>query len=968
MGGSLAVRPNRDSKAGIVACAPRWGNRYSVNDTFMLGMCYVIPKDLTPSNIIKLPALVSGNNYMYKYPDNKTIHNWAMAGYGINAHYTSEETSLLFGAPGLKDWTGGFVNVNLATRLSATVSESDPYLVNETSSSLAGFAITSGFYSNHSSRHEYFVVGIPRAKLTGQVKIFMSEQISYSLQNPWLDINAIDHKAEDLPINSYFGGSLLTADVNADGIDDLLVGAPLYSPDSRKESVDLGAVFLYLGPLNDSSVIVPKLTLKGTGTGGRFGTSMAYLTDMNNDGFNDVAIGAPFEDDLRGAVYIYNGYKGGLWPAYSQRILASTLPNGQTLRGLGVSIARAVDLNADNVPDTIVGSHLSDQVVVLYGQPVIKMSADLEITPDRFIEKNSDNVEIRACFRFSHAICEKIFVDVKFKLDTKKETGRERVVFNQTRIPSAIKSVTVFQGMSSCTDRLRLFAKSPTDMVREINIEAEYEIGENGIRCDTKLNPTIERFNGLNPGDPDLVLETKIEFKKACPNNICKTDLHVRASASFDNSSGFLIIGKSEISLNIKITKTGDPSYGSVFYMIYPNFLSFIRIKELTNNTVSCSPLVAPSQTAHQAAIPDEWIEFRRRTNATLKVTDSVLMCNFGNPLSDDSGTAVDVELVLPDHVTTELFYIVVMATTLSNEMNSFDNNETIAIRLKHVYATKLSGAASLETIFINDNKIHDEVNHTFALDNLGPSLIPYAILNVFFPITQHGSGALLWVNRTTVRCRTPCNVECEFRSKFRIPDITMDINGRHSNFTSGDKPNETLTVTTQLNCNAADCTQLTCRATNIQPKSNLVVMAQIIVMHDFGGISKDRSTIEVVSAATTNTTGLEDKGILKEQIVTRVVPRQIFKKEVPWWVVLLSILGGIIFIAVLVFILFKFGFFKRKTREDLEKMRLLKEKNGKSPSPPSEGTGSPYELKNGSGEFTDSEQLPVKEKNETLI
>lgn len=109
------------------------------------------------------------------------------------------------------------------------------------------------------------------------------------------------------------------------------------------------------------------------------------------------------------------------------------------------------------------------------------------------------------------------------------------------------------------------------------------------------------------------------------------------------------------------------------------------------------------------------------------------------------------------------------------------------------------SRAASLETIFINDNKIHDEVIHTFALDNLGPSLIPNAVLDVFFPIAQHGSGALLWVNRTTVRCRTPCSVACEIRSKFRIPHITMDINGRHSNYTSGDKPNEALTVTTQL-------------------------------------------------------------------------------------------------------------------------------------------------------------------------
>lgn len=34
--------------------------------------------------------------------------------------------------------------------------------------------------------------------------------------------------------------------------------------------------------------------------------------------FADVAIGAPQEDELRGAIYIYNGRKSGISAAYSQ--------------------------------------------------------------------------------------------------------------------------------------------------------------------------------------------------------------------------------------------------------------------------------------------------------------------------------------------------------------------------------------------------------------------------------------------------------------------------------------------------------------------------------------------------------------------------------------------------------------------------------------------------------------------------
>lgn len=43
----------------------------------------------------------------------------------------------------------------------------------------------------------------------------------------------------------------------------------------------------------------------------RFGFSMTSLGDINKDGYNDVAIGAPYEND-HGAVYVYLGSDKGL--------------------------------------------------------------------------------------------------------------------------------------------------------------------------------------------------------------------------------------------------------------------------------------------------------------------------------------------------------------------------------------------------------------------------------------------------------------------------------------------------------------------------------------------------------------------------------------------------------------------------------------------------------------------------------
>ena len=52
-----------------------------------------------------------------------------------------------------------------------------------------------------------------------------------------------------MPVNSYFGAALCTVDVNNDKIDDLLVGAPMYSQHSTKDTVftEEGAVFVFLG-------------------------------------------------------------------------------------------------------------------------------------------------------------------------------------------------------------------------------------------------------------------------------------------------------------------------------------------------------------------------------------------------------------------------------------------------------------------------------------------------------------------------------------------------------------------------------------------------------------------------------------------------------------------------------------------------------------------------------------------------
>lgn len=52
---------------------------------------------------------------------------------------------------------------------------------------------------------------------------------------------------------------------------------------------------------------------------GRFGTSISSLADLNGDGLRDIAVGAPLEDENRGAVYIFLGDRHrGIRSTFSQ--------------------------------------------------------------------------------------------------------------------------------------------------------------------------------------------------------------------------------------------------------------------------------------------------------------------------------------------------------------------------------------------------------------------------------------------------------------------------------------------------------------------------------------------------------------------------------------------------------------------------------------------------------------------------
>ncbi|MCY7363599.1 MAG: integrin alpha, partial [Ignavibacteria bacterium] len=170
--------------------------------------------------------------------------------------------------------------------------------------------------------------------------------------------------------NSYFGASVSTAgDVNGDGYDDVIVGA--YQAGSAK-----GKAFLYLG----GSVMnnVSDLTFTGETTSSSFGTSVATAGDVNGDGFSDIIIGAPGYNSNSGRSYIYLG------GVLLNNVTDLTLTNSTTGTFFGYSVSSAGDMNGDGFSDVIVGSYgytsSTGRAFVYLGGAILNSGIDLTLT------------------------------------------------------------------------------------------------------------------------------------------------------------------------------------------------------------------------------------------------------------------------------------------------------------------------------------------------------------------------------------------------------------------------------------------------------------------------------------------------------------------------------------------------------------------------------------------------------------
>ena len=143
----------------------------------------------------------------------------------------------------------------------------------------------------------------------------------------------------------WFGRSVSGAgDVNGDGLDDFIVGAP-----NRVAPLYEGSAYVYSGATG--SVLY---AIDGSAVNDHFGSSVSGAGDVDGDGFDDFIVGADGErwsGPRTGGATVFSGRTGAVLHAFRGPMAGSVF---------GCSVDGAGDVNDDGFADLIVGAPLDD--------------------------------------------------------------------------------------------------------------------------------------------------------------------------------------------------------------------------------------------------------------------------------------------------------------------------------------------------------------------------------------------------------------------------------------------------------------------------------------------------------------------------------------------------------------------------------------------------------------------------------
>ncbi|XP_071959134.1 integrin alpha-6-like isoform X2 [Antedon mediterranea] len=939
----------------IVTCAHRYRVKESeeVEDIWGLGKCYIIKQ-----NIYDLEFVPGPETKRWTPCSNKdmTVEKYgycqAGTGLGLDTYVKNEvkETDMYMaiGAPGSHQFSGSTFAKDISvyglgsqTSIRGTP---DDRIVTQ---GYSGFSISVG--NQNSKTEPFFVSGAPRMNGTGVVQILVTESQLKDL--------AVHQSLYGINLTESFGYETVVIDINGDGLEDIVVGAPMHY--DRKELIG-GRIYIFLN--NGSSG-----TYFGSGNTGMynqyidgpldsmFGLSLANLRDINGDKAEELVVGAPYENNGEGAVYIFMGQTDGKIRDPIQKITPKTL--NKDLKGapfpnatFGYSLSAGMDMDNNGSPDVLIGAFESNSVILLRTRPIINPTFEITVNPEE-IESNTLTCPVQGidkqCFTVSLVLQylspglfdEAVDVDLLLEADVDRvmEGKSSRVSFRKTQEDGkplhTVKTRIVLPGAERdviTEEYVLVFEKPYDDIFSSIVIRATVSLPMVNATMPEPGEevPSLSAFAILDPH----TIETKVtlvKFKKRCDQDdgVCITDLRVNAA------------------LDLPIGRDGLPifTYG---------------IQSKINMKLNVDNLLEDAYFAEVIIEKTDILDFDTDSSGICKQDEdnsAIIKCHLGNPFEEKDQKMTTLTFTNKEIKANQgSLDFNITATTETDDQNPANNHKFLTAVVESQTDLKLeytkdksqyevSGQVRGECAMENLEMIGSFVQHNWTVINDGLVEVPEILVTINFPYETMSGKWLLYLTEMPILsggsssyCVLPQNsVDVLNLTHPRGKDDNGNVKTCFPRETRRKRreaevlptPQAQSKKTLQFKCNStvstARCFPIKCYFRNVESKGSTKIVINSRLWNST--FLEDYVDEDVLQIQVQGVVEISNGSYIKEKepgndmtLLTMDVYRDFTisptTPSLQWWIILLAVIGGLLVLILIILCLWKCGFFERKT------------------------------------------------------
>ncbi|XP_015435254.1 PREDICTED: integrin alpha-PS3-like [Dufourea novaeangliae] len=893
------------SNGVLTVCAPRTivsiFNPYdNIHFDTMQGMCYSG----------KISSTVLSTEYEDLEYHNFRSNIWYNPMYGFSIHYASikqnktkevKERRRITGKP-MHETYGIVEIIQENKRLLAELPLNDEL-------SQFGYSVESGYFFNKSQL--LYVSGAPGWHYVGQVAII----------DATTNVTSIVAKLQGTSTGEFFGASLAVGDIDNDGFDDLLVGAPYWEQDN-------GKVYGYFGTSKGHFEEV--ITLQGIVESSHFGYAIAS-GDLDADGFDDIIVGAPWEDS--GVVYIYNGgtdlkHKNLRASERIEAIHFSLPDTYPKLERFGFSTSKPIDIDGNGYLDIPVGAYKSGYAVVLRSKPVVKTELLIRTVPS-VLERDAKQFIVEICPRYDGYNIQNMESEIRVTVDEQHQRTKEKLFQMKS---STLTSTACFETRVNILRNIR-------DFIEPISILARHDfVNTNASSHFCKFCPVERRTNKLN------VAQILLPFNIDCgTDKICNSNISATAKFYGVRDNDTWIVGSTEVNLEISLKNYGEPAYLTTLQFTFPKGVILRSILPFCQEDTSKDKLL--------------------------------VFCEAGNPLWKGEERNITLDLDMKDLIHDSLynrelnFYIAIETRSTNQGTTSI----TRMLNLVNEVSLSLNGKANEEAYYlstIKDAASNISFQHTYQVYKLGATPVEDAQLVIKVPVAINVSDPLIYIYKPQLyvsgelfECFSKdilldtesIDVQREWpMHKFDMHVVTnkmqetvdlkhkRDVNETRfelynvKNIAASQLANESfINDILYMNCSTSNvyCTTIVCNLSvlktlqdigkvliklvlNVERLKDILTSNKVVLKFD------TEATVEILKPAVRLPVN-ETRSTIQLATMFYNSPKS---EELQLWIIIASISVGLLLLIIFAMILSMLGFFKRKGKQNLSNDERLEE------------------------------------------